>query len=196
MVTSPKIWELWEEQFTAGFTAGQKPAVLMLPAGEEHKRLASVEALAEQLAAAGADRDALLIAFGGGVIGDITGFLGCHLHAWRALCAGADYAARTRWIRPSGARRGVNLAAGKNLVGELQTIRWRCMRTWICWGRCRRMSYARGCRNQSRAGIICDAKLLAYLVGSQREVLALDPEALLRVVGGFDSDEGGCRDGG
>ena len=46
-----------------------------VPPGEQHKRLATVETLCEQLAEHHADRDSILIAFGGGVLGDITGFL-------------------------------------------------------------------------------------------------------------------------
>src|SRR5665647_853926 len=73
VVTSPDIWALWSKPFLASFK--QAPTVLLLPSGESHKRMSSVESLAQQLALAGADRDALLLAFGGGVIGDITGFL-------------------------------------------------------------------------------------------------------------------------
>src|SRR6185437_4911327 len=75
VVTSPEIWALWHEQFLASFPFDAHPLVLFLPAGERHKRLAQVESLAEQLVAAGADRDSILLAFGGGVIGDLTGFL-------------------------------------------------------------------------------------------------------------------------
>ena len=76
-----------------------------------------MESLSEQLAQAGADRDALLMAFGGGVIGDITGFLA------------AIYMRGVRYVQiPStllaqvdssvGGKTGVNLAAGKNLIGS------------------------------------------------------------------------------
>src|SRR6185437_11804030 len=70
IVTSPEIWGLWHKQVLASFK--EAPTVLFLPSGEAHKRLTSVESLAQQLSTAGADRDSLLIAFGGGVIGDVT----------------------------------------------------------------------------------------------------------------------------
>ncbi|HEY0307785.1 MAG TPA: 3-dehydroquinate synthase, partial [Acidobacteriaceae bacterium] len=73
VVTSPAIWGLWGKQLTASFK--EKPTVLFIPAGETHKRLRTMERLCEELAAAGADRDSLLIAFGGGIVGDVTGFL-------------------------------------------------------------------------------------------------------------------------
>ncbi len=76
VVTSPEIWSLWSKRFLASFSAKNiQVNVLFVPAGERHKRLATVERLAEEMSRAGAKRDALLVAFGGGVIGDMTGFL-------------------------------------------------------------------------------------------------------------------------
>jgi 3-dehydroquinate synthase len=76
-----------------------------------------VESLAEQLAQHGADRDALLIAFGGGVLGDITGFLAAiymrgipYIQIPSTLLAQVDSSV--------GGKTGVNLAAGKNLIGS------------------------------------------------------------------------------
>ena len=43
--------------------------------GESYKRLATVEQLAEKLTRLGADRNAVIVAFGGGVVGDVAGFL-------------------------------------------------------------------------------------------------------------------------
>ena len=54
VVTSPEIWALWETAFLASFPTDAHPSVLLLPAGESHKRLSSVESLAQQLAMAGA----------------------------------------------------------------------------------------------------------------------------------------------
>ena len=73
VVTSPEIDSLWGEKLQNGFPAPL--ARLMVPAGEEHKRLATVERLVEELAGLGADRDSVLVALGGGVIGDMTGFV-------------------------------------------------------------------------------------------------------------------------
>ena len=45
VVTAPEIWNLWSKAFLAGFPADNRPAVLLLPAGEQHKRLAALERL-------------------------------------------------------------------------------------------------------------------------------------------------------
>ena len=117
LITSPNIWALWAERVRASFPEAQSPVVLFHPPGEKHKRLAAVEALAEELAGHGADRDALLIAFGGGVIGDITGFLAAiymrgvpYVQIPTTLLAQVDSSV--------GGKTGVNLRAGKNLVGS------------------------------------------------------------------------------
>src|ERR1700728_1024740 len=73
VVTSPEIWKLHGERLASGFPFA--PVLLSVPAGEQHKRLATVERLAEEMAQHGADRDSILLAFGGGVIGDMTGYL-------------------------------------------------------------------------------------------------------------------------
>src|SRR5579883_2475120 len=75
VLTSPQIWALWGKQFLAAFPPSQQPAVLFLPPGETRKRLLEVERLSTELARAGADRTSLLIAFGGGIVGDVGGFL-------------------------------------------------------------------------------------------------------------------------
>lgn len=181
VVTSPKIWELWGGRFLASFPAGEEPAVLLLPAGEQHKRLAAVELLAEQLAAAGADRDAVLIAFGGGVIGDITGFLAAiYMRGVRFVQVPTTLLAQVD--SSVGGKTGVNLAAGKNLVGSfyhplavyadldlLKTLPANELRA--------------GLQESVKAGMICDADLLRFLVNSSKEVLGLEETALARVVG-------------
>ena len=57
--------------------------VLFFPGGERRKRLAEVEALAEQMIAAGGDRSSVVMAFGGGIVNDVGGISGGHLHARR-----------------------------------------------------------------------------------------------------------------
>jgi len=73
LLTSPEIWALWGQRLQASLP--QEPVLLFLPPGERHKRMAQVERLATEMAKAGADRSSLLVAFGGGVIGDVGGFL-------------------------------------------------------------------------------------------------------------------------
>ena len=116
-LSSPEIWALWHKQFLASFPKAEQPPVLFLPAGERYKRLAQVESLAEQLVAAGADRDSILLAFGGGIIGDLTGFLAA-IYMRGIRYVGIPTTILAQVDSSLGGKTGVNLAAGKNLIGS------------------------------------------------------------------------------
>jgi 3-dehydroquinate synthase len=199
VVTSPEIWRLWGETLTKGLPA--EPMVLSVPAGEQHKRLSTVERLLEELADAGADRDSLLIAFGGGVLGDMTGFVAAtymrgirYVQVPTTLLAQVDSSV--------GGKTGVNLAAGKNLAGafhhplavyaDIDTL------TTLPAAELRA-----GLQESVKAGIIRDRALFDFMDEQSAAVLAGDQAALLRVVAdsvqmkadvvSADEREGGLR---
>jgi 3-dehydroquinate synthase len=118
IVTSPEIWALWGDRFLASLTRrGIQVCTLFIPAGERYKRLATVERLAEELSHAGAKRDALLVAFGGGVVGDAAGFLAAiYMRGIRYVQAPTTYLAQVD--SSIGGKTGVNLRTGKNLIGN------------------------------------------------------------------------------
>ncbi len=178
VVTSPEIWGLWSQQLSASFS--DPPTVIFLPSGERHKRLASVEALAQQLALAGADRDSLLLALGGGVIGDITGFLAAiymrgirYVQLPTTLLAQVDSAI--------GGKTGVNLLAGKNLIGSfhhpLAVIADTNTLATLPAAELRA-----GLQEAIKSGVIYDAKLFRFMEQNAEAILAGDPAALTRLV--------------
>ena len=180
LITSPKIWKLWSKRVRDSFPEAQSPTVLFHPAGEKHKRCSGLEALAEELAGHGADRESLLIAFGGGVIGDITGFLAAiymrgipYVQVPTTLLAQVDSSV--------GGKTGVNLAAGKNLVGSfhhplavladsdlLSTLPAKELRA--------------GLQESVKAAIIRSAQLFAALERKAAELQAGAPEDLAEIV--------------
>ena len=183
VVTSPEIWGLWSQQVLASFLASGKkeePTVLFLPSGERHKRMASVEALAEQLAGAGADRDSLLLALGGGVIGDVTGFLAAiymrgirYVQLPTTMLAQVDSAV--------GGKTGVNLLAGKNLIGSFHHP----LAVFADTNTLATLPAAElraGLQEAVKAGVIYDSKLFRYMEQHADAILAGDPAALTRVV--------------
>ena len=199
VVTSPEIWRLWGERLQSGFPAPIE--MLSVPAGEEHKRMATVEQLLEKLAAAGADRDSVLIAFGGGVIGDLTGFLAAtYMRGIRYVQVPTTALAQ---IDSSiGGKTGVNLAVGKNLAGAfhhplavfadidvLNTLPAAELRA--------------GLQEAVKAGIIRDRALFEFMESQSTAVLAGDAAALTRVIAdsvrmkaevvSADEREGGLR---
>jgi 3-dehydroquinate synthase len=201
VLTSPEIWSLWGETFLSSLPADQHPSVLFLPAGERFKRMAEVERLSGELAAAGADRSSLLLAFGGGIIGDVGGFLAA------IYMRGIDYIQMPTTLLAQvdssvGGKTGVNLTAGKNLIGSfhhpravfadvatLQTLSARELRS--------------GLFESIKAGIIRDAKLFRFLERNAEAVLKRDSDALRYVISasirmkadvvGIDERESGLR---
>jgi 3-dehydroquinate synthase len=201
VLTSPAIWKLWGKQLSSAFPRNQAPTVLFLPPGEQYKRLASVERLAKELSNAGADRSSLLIAFGGGIVGDLGGFLAAiymrgipYIQVPTTLLAQVDSSV--------GGKTGVNLTTGKNLIGSfhhplavfadvdvLKTLPRRELRA--------------GLFESVKAGIIRDPQLFRYLEKNRQTILACDPNALKQVVSasvamkaevvGIDEREAGLR---
>jgi 3-dehydroquinate synthase len=172
IITSPEIWKLWSKAVLASFpTEGPgKPVILLHPAGESHKRMAAVEALAQQLALAGADRDALLLAFGGGVIGDITGFLAAiYMRGIRYVQLPSTLLAQVD--SSIGGKTGVNLLAGKNLIGSFNHPQAVLADTDLL--RTLPPDQLRaGLQESIKAGIIYDARLFAYLEKNVATILA------------------------
>jgi len=117
VVSSQPILDLWgEELFKTLTQLGRLPIILTIPDGESAKRLKTIEKLASSMVAAGADRRSVVIALGGGVVGDVSGFLASVfmrgipvVQVPTSLVAQVDSAI--------GGKTGVNLSSGKNLVG-------------------------------------------------------------------------------
>jgi 3-dehydroquinate synthase len=182
IITSPDIWALWSKPFLASFK--ESPTVLFLPSGESYKRLASVEALAQQLATAGADRDSLLLAFGGGVLGDITGFLAAiYMRGIRYVQIPTTFLAQVD--SSIGGKTGVNLQAGKNLIGSFHHPQAVFADTDLL-GTLPPAQLRAGLQESIKAGIIYDAKLFRYMEQNADAILAAkkspDPAVLTRIV--------------
>jgi 3-dehydroquinate synthase len=178
VVTSPEIWGLWGEIFLGSFA--EAPIVLFLEPGEKHKTLANAGKLARQMAHAGGDRGSLLIAFGGGIVGDVGGFVAS------MYMRGIPYVqVPTTFLSQVdssvGGKTGVNLPEGKNLVGAfhhplavfadigvLGTLPERELRA--------------GLMESVKAGIIRDRALVRFMEEHGREVLKRDPKALEKVI--------------
>jgi 3-dehydroquinate synthase len=97
-------------------SAGYDPKLIAIPAGEESKTLEQSGECCEKMLNAGLDRDSFVIGLGGGVIGDLSGFVAAifnrgipHVQIPTTLLAMVDSSI--------GGKTGVNARAGKNLIG-------------------------------------------------------------------------------
>ena len=181
----------------AGFT----PSLIVVPAGETAKSLKTVQTCYDLLAAHRLERKSFIVALGGGVVGDLAGFVAAtylrgiaFVQVPTTLLAQVDSSV--------GGKVGVNLKAGKNLVGafyqprlvlcDLDTLRALPER-----------EFRAGLAEVIKYGIIYDAKLFGQLERDLTKLLKRDPETLARVVArccqikaevvGQDETEGGLR---
>lgn len=109
-IVAPLYLEQLKGQFQLPVTA------TVLPAGEEHKRLSAVETIYHDLLTAGMTRKDLVIALGGGVVGDITGFAASSFLRGVPLCQ-IPTTLLAQVDSSVGGKTGVDLPEGKNLVG-------------------------------------------------------------------------------
>ena len=117
VVSNPLVESLYGERCLAALrAAGWEPTLLRVPDGEQAKSLAHWQALVEAILATGADRQTPVIAFGGGVTGDLTGFAAAS--AMRGLPLVQVPTTLLAMVDSSvGGKTAVNLPSGKNLVG-------------------------------------------------------------------------------
>jgi 3-dehydroquinate synthase len=178
VLTSPEIWALWGDLFLKSFS--EPPVTLFLSAGEKHKTMRSVDRLLRQMATAGGDRGSLLIAFGGGIVGDVGGFVAAiFMRGIRYVQVPTTFLAQVD--SSVGGKTGVNLPEGKNLVGSfhhpvavfadidvLGTLPDRELRA--------------GLMESVKAGIIRDRSLVRFMEEHAHEVLGRDAKAMEKVI--------------
>jgi 3-dehydroquinate synthase len=117
IVTVPPVRRRWGKVLLQSlFDAGFVPKTIQMRDGERFKRLTTVESLAEDLLQAGADRKAVVLAFGGGVVGDVAGMLASVYMRGIGLIQ-VPTTVQAQLDAAIGGKTGVNLRSGKNLVG-------------------------------------------------------------------------------
>jgi len=116
VVTDPRVGSLYAQPVTAALAAVAPASVFELTGGEASKDLRAVEAVLDALQAAGADRRSVVVALGGGVVGDIAGFAAAiYMRGIRFVQVPTTLLAQVDWS--VGGKTGVNHPRGKNLIG-------------------------------------------------------------------------------
>ncbi len=181
--------------------AGFDSFLIAVPAGETAKSMKTVQSCYDQLAKHRLERNSFIVALGGGVVGDLAGFVAAtylrgiaFVQAPTTLLAQVDSSV--------GGKVGVNLKAGKNLVGAFYQPRLvlcdlDALRTLPA------REYRAGLAEVIKYGIIFDAALFRQLEGAMPRLLKRDTKTLAGVVArcceikakvvGQDETEGGLR---
>ncbi|HZT89685.1 MAG TPA: 3-dehydroquinate synthase [Stellaceae bacterium] len=160
--------------------AGIAYRTVLLPPGEESKDLAHFGRLADEILALGIERGTTLVALGGGVVGDMTGF------AAAVLLRGIDFVQIPTTLLAQvdssvGGKTGINTAAGKNLIGAFYQPRLVLADRGVLATLPRRELLA-GYAEIVKYGLIRDAGFYEWLEADGEAVCGLAPEALSRAV--------------
>lgn len=176
IVTSEAVAPLYLDALKRGLGDDLEVRELILPDGEHTKTLASVERIWDALLAAGFNRRCTLVALGGGVIGDMTGY------------AAASYQRGVAFIQvPTtllsqvdssvGGKTGVNHPRGKNMIGAFWQPRAVVIDT-ATLDTLPPRELAAGLAEVIKYGLIRDVDFLAWLEASMAALRALDAAAL------------------
>jgi len=160
---------------------GAEAPLLIFPAGESSKTRETKSALEDELFGLGIDRHAAIVAVGGGVTGDMAGFIAATWHRGipvvqvpTSLLAMADAAL--------GGKTAVDLPGGKNLVGAFHqpTALYADVATL---GTLPEAEFVSGFAEVVKSAGIRDARFFSWLEGSVGPLLDRDPEALEHAIG-------------
>lgn len=176
LICDEAIASHWAEPLAQRLGDHYRCDLAMVPSGEPSKSLEMLGKLWDWMLASGADRRSVVLAVGGGVVGDLAGF------------AAAGFARGVRLVQvPTtllamvdssvGGKTGINLAGGKNMVGafwqpalvaiDLSTLSTLDPRT-----------YRSGLGEVIKYGVIEDAEFFAWLEQNAEQLLAQEPAAL------------------
>ena len=181
LVTDAVVWRLHGRRIAADLAAsGIRARVVRIPRGEANKTAETVRRIHDGLLAAGCDRESVVLAVGGGIVGDLAGFAAAtfyrgirYVQVPTTLLAQVDSSV--------GGKTGHNLPQGKNLIGAfhhpvavvadadvLQTLPPRQVRAALA--------------EVVKVGVVMDAPLFARVERTVERVLALDGAALSSIV--------------
>lgn len=179
VVTTEDVWRLYGRALEQGL-AGRALESVFFPGGEEWKRLTQVECLAEEMVRRGGDRTSVVVAFGGGVVGDVAGFLAAIfmrgvpvIQVPTTLLAQVDAGV--------GGKTGVNLVAGKNLVGAFHQPLVVLIDPTVLSTLPER-EYRAGLYEVIKCGVIRSPELFRLMTDQRAGVLAQSPEIIDRMI--------------
>jgi len=179
VVTTRDVWDLHGSKLVLALD-GRPHHVLYFVGGEPNKRIAHVEEMAEQMVELGADRSSLIVAFGGGIVTDLGGFLAAVfmrgiplIQIPTTLLAQVDAAV--------GGKTGANLAGGKNLIGSFHQPLTVLIDPDVLATLSER-EYRAGLYEIIKCGIIRDRALFSIFALQRDEVLARQPEIEERII--------------
>ena len=177
VVTTSAVWRRWGKQLDASLKrAGLEAVIFEMGDGERYKTLATVQSLAEKFLQRGADRRSVAVAFGGGVVGDVTGFLASiYMRSLEYAQIPTTFLAQVD--ASIGGKTGVNLREGKNLLGSFHHPRAVLVDPAVLATLPER-EFRSGLFEALKCGVIRSARLFEFMQRERKRILAREPRAL------------------
>jgi len=181
IITDSNVGPLFAQPIVQSLsTAGMHADLLTVPAGETSKSVTQAEQLWNELVRRNADRKTIVIALGGGVIGDLAGFVAAtyarglsFIQVPTTLLAQVDSSV--------GGKVGINLPAAKNIVGAF----WQPAGVLIDLDVLQKLperEFRSGLAEVVKYGVIMDAEFFAYLEGHADAISRRDADCLEHIV--------------
>jgi 3-dehydroquinate synthase len=177
VVTSPKVMRALNSKVKRAFPPHQ---LHLFDDAEAAKTLDSVEAISRKLVRAGADRKSLLVAVGGGVVGDVVGFVAASYLRGIALVQ-VPTTVVAQVDSSVGGKTGVNLPEGKNLVGAFYPPKLVLVDPQLLATLPER-EFRSGLAEVIKYGVIGDANLFAFLEDNMERLLKREGGTLEHVI--------------
>ncbi len=177
IVTEPKLRKLYGKYLSQSFKSLKlEHHFVEMPDGERRKTLATVEAAGSSMVNLGADRNSVIVALGGGVVGDMAGFLASiYMRGISFVQVPTTFLAQVD--ASVGGKTGVNLKEGKNLLGTFQQPRMVIIDPGVLRSLPER-EYRSGLFEAMKAGIIRDARIFEFMEQNRDKILARESSAL------------------
>lgn len=183
IITNPKLAELYLPQLIASLGAARPELKLLsytMPDGEEHKNLAELEKVWNLLLSEKFSRNATLIALGGGVVGDLTGFAAaCYQRGINFIQIPTSLLAQVD--SSVGGKTAVNHPLGKNMLGAF----WQPSLVLIDTDSLKTLpprQLAAGMAEVIKYGLLGDAEFLAWLEANMEELMQGNSELLTQAI--------------
>ncbi|MCC6870114.1 MAG: 3-dehydroquinate synthase [Burkholderiales bacterium] len=181
VVTNPVVAGHWLAPVTTSLTArGIATATIEIPDGEAHKDFATLESLLTRLLEHQAERKTLLVALGGGVVGDLAGFAAAiyqrgmpFIQIPTTLLSQVDSSV--------GGKTGINHPLGKNMIGAFHQPRAVLIDT-ACLATLPPRELAAGVAEVVKYGAIRDLAFFAWLEANLDALRRGDPAALAQAI--------------
>jgi len=181
IISNPTIYNIYGEKiYKALKNKDFQVHVILIPDGEQYKNFFWAYHILSELLSIGLDRNSFLIALGGGVIGDITGFVASvymrgisYIQVPTTLLAQVDSSV--------GGKTGVNHALGKNMIGTF----YQPFFVWIdvtTLHTLPKREVLAGLAEVIKYGIIWDKNFFEFLIKTRKNIISLVPEVIVKVI--------------